>query len=43
MRLDPVLVQVLINSICLEDYIRAINPLYHLAEISKFSVQLIAY
>ena len=33
----------LVNSLCLKDYIRTINPLYHLAKISKFSMLLITY
>ena len=39
MRLDPDSV----NGLCLKDYICAINPLYHLAKISKFSMLLVTY
>ena len=40
---DPLLVPDLVNSLCLKDYICVINPLYHLAKISKFSMLLIIY
>ena len=43
MWLDPILVPDLVNGLCLKDYICAINPLYHLAKISKFSMLLITY
>ena len=43
MRLDPLLVPDLLNGLCLKDYIYAINPLYHLAKISKFSMLVITY
>ena len=36
MWLDPDLVPDLVNDLCLKDCIRTINPLYHLAKISKF-------
>ena len=43
MQLDPDLVPDLVNGLCLKDYMCAINPLYHLAKISKFSMLLITY
>ena len=33
----------LVNGLCRKDYICAINPLYHLAKISKFSMLLVTY
>ena len=36
MRLDPDLVPDLVNSLCLKDCMCTLNPLYHLAKISKF-------
>ena len=43
MRLDPILVPDLVNSLVLKDYICAINPLHHLAKISKFSMLLVTH
>lgn len=36
--MDPDLVPDFVNDICLKDYMCTISPFYHLAKVSKFSV-----
>lgn len=43
LELDPDFIPDMVNGLCLSGYTCAINPLYHLAKMSKFSMLLLTY